>query len=125
MRNKNCRAENVTFDVSASVCGTTHVISLRGELDLSTAEELDAVLEQAFAKRAESLVIDLSESTFIDSTGIRSLLAAQRRAERCKTRLVIVPAPPEVQRVFKVCGLETVLPFVPDCWRGPNPGEAT
>lgn len=58
-------------------------------------------------------MVDLSQATFIDSTGLRTIVGADRRAHACGVRLVIVPAPPLVHRVFELCGFDRTLPFVP------------
>ena len=60
----------------------------------------------------ETVVLDLSETTFLDSTGVRLVLDANARARAGSTRLVLLPGPPQVQRVFEVCGLNDMLPFV-------------
>lgn len=112
------RSEQYTpFAVSTAVSGTTRTIGLVGELDLSTVPQLDQAVHEALGDVPETLVLDLSATTFIESTGVRSILAAHRRCESLGVRFVVVPASPEAQRVFRLCGLEGVLPFVP----GPRP----
>ncbi|MBA3749067.1 MAG: STAS domain-containing protein, partial [Solirubrobacterales bacterium] len=56
-----------------------------------------------------SIVIDLGELEFIDSTGIRLLIMA---ADRCKDgRLTLLPGPKQVHRVFELTDLVSRLPF--------------
>jgi len=64
------------------------------------------------ASDARSIVIDLSELTFVDSTGIRLALEAQARMQEDPGRLQLVRAPAGVQRVFRIAGVEDRLPFV-------------
>jgi anti-anti-sigma factor len=99
-----------SFEVSTVECGTTHTVIVVGEVDLAVVGRLDAHVDEAL-RDAESVVIDLSVTEFIDSSTIHLLLRAHRRAERRSVRFEIVPAPGPVQRVFRACGVDTHLPF--------------
>jgi anti-anti-sigma factor len=84
-------------------------ITLAGELDLSSAAEVEPVLrEPGTAQR----LLDLRELTFMDSSGLRLILSAHAAARREGRSLEIVPGPPAVQRVFQICGVEDQLRFV-------------
>ena len=62
--------------------------------------------------RPDRMVIDLSAVSFIDSTGLAFLVEALRRAEQKSQRLQVVPSKSkEVQRLFRLCGLEGLVPF--------------
>jgi anti-anti-sigma factor len=88
----------------------TETVALQGELDFETAFDVEMRLERAIG-RADSVVVDLSGLDFIDSTGIRTLLEANRAAQREGTPLRLLPGTPAVQRVFEVAGLLDELPF--------------
>jgi anti-anti-sigma factor len=86
------------------------VLSLEGELDLATAE----LLEQAMEGVADDsmVVLDLEGLTFIDSTGLRGVLAA---LERCRGRgqeFAVTPGPQQVQRLLGVTGVGKHLRIV-------------
>jgi anti-sigma B factor antagonist len=100
----------LSFEVSTVTCGTTHTVTVVGELDLAVVGRLDAHVDDAF-RDAESVVIDLSGAHFIDSSGIHALVRAHRRAERRSVPFAIVPAPGPVHRVFRICGMDSHLPF--------------
>lgn len=55
------------------------VLVLAGELDPSTAPVLDAAIDAALARGAATLVINLAGVTFLDSSGLRSLISAHIR----------------------------------------------
>jgi anti-anti-sigma factor len=57
----------------------------------------------------EIVVIDLRRLTFVDSTGVAALVAADRHARRAGRSLAIVKGPAQVQRVLELCGLTEVL----------------
>ncbi|MEA2219579.1 MAG: anti-sigma factor antagonist [Solirubrobacteraceae bacterium] len=84
-------------------------IALAGELDMATTAEVEPLLRDAPAERR---VLDLSELTFMDSSGLRLILSAHAASRREGWSLTIVPGPPAVQRVFAICGVEDELRFV-------------
>jgi anti-sigma B factor antagonist len=88
----------------------TTLVFLRGELDLASAEAALAVLIDAL--RDGDLVIDASELSFIDSSGIRSILEAYREAHHGigAGRHVTVRAPsPQVRRVLQLTGIDDLI----------------
>ena len=87
------------------------IVAVRGELDLSTAPELEGPLEEAAAACESSVLIDLSQCEFIDSTGIALIVRAWQRLDRGADgggsgRLVICSANEQVRRVLEITGLE-------------------
>jgi anti-sigma B factor antagonist len=92
------------------------VVALHGEHDLSTSDTLTGRLNEIFAE-GMSIVIDLSDAEFIDSTIIRVILNAYRRAEETPGNRVAVVVPPDnaaVDRVMELTGLGGLLPVFPD-----------
>jgi anti-sigma B factor antagonist len=93
--------------------GTTHLISLGGELDFYECPEVESELMRVEAGEAEHIVVDLGQVEFIDSTGIALLVAAMRRNEADPNRLRFILSESEaVQRLIELCGLQTSLPTV-------------
>jgi anti-anti-sigma factor len=72
---------------------------LRGELDLATADTLTASIVQP--NGAGPIVLDFSELTFMDSSGLRVLLEVVRSCAPM-SKVVIVNPPPQVQRVLDI-----------------------
>ena len=94
--------------------GDTHVLALAGELDIASASAVDAELAGAEgAARLARLVIDLRDVTFIDSSGLRLVIEANRRAETAAHRLALVRPSDRVFRAFQISGIDTLLPFEP------------
>ena len=92
------------------------VIAVRGELDLSTASDLEAPLEEAISSGDASVLIDLSECEFIDSTGIALIVRAWQRLDRSADgegdgRVVICSDNDQVRRVLEITGLELSIPI--------------
>lgn len=91
--------------------GLVHV-GLKGELDLSTVGKVDDELKRVEATRPPVIVLDLSRLTFLDSTGLRTVITAAERAKQDDRRLVVVRGPLAVDRVFSITRLEDRLEMV-------------
>jgi anti-sigma B factor antagonist len=100
--------------------GVVHTLVLSGELDLVTAADVDEELARIEASDAQSIVVDLSELTFIDSTGVSLIVAADARSHADADRLSLRRGPSAVQRVFEIAGVIRLLPFAD--WSG-SPGR--
>lgn len=99
------------FDLREHADLAQHTLALSGELDLACAPMLDAALQRICTERTEALTLDLSQLTFMDSTGLRAILLAEDLCERHDCKLVVIPGPAQVQRLFEVTGLLERLPF--------------
>jgi anti-sigma B factor antagonist len=93
--------------------GGVHV-RLAGELELASAAGLEAELQGVEAGGPSWVGLDLRGLSFIDSTGLRLVLAADARARQGGRRLVLVRGGPAVQRVFELTGVDDRLAWVTD-----------
>ena len=87
-------------------------VSPVGDIDMSTAGELAAEMQQLRRSGFACLVLDLRAATFIDSTGLHLILEEHAAAKADGADFAILPGPPAVQRIFDVTGLEARLPFL-------------
>src|SRR4051812_39756465 len=85
------------------------LIAVEGELDLSSSAELRHRVEAAVREGRNSVVIDLSEVTHMDSTGLASLIAAHQLTESRRGRLALVITSESVRRTVEVCGLDRLF----------------
>lgn len=87
-------------------------VSVHGELDLSTAPELEGPLQQALDSGEGALLIDLSRCEFIDSTGIALIVRAWQQLDGGDDgrSLVICSQNDQVRRVLEITGLELSIP---------------
>ena len=81
------------------------VLSLHGELDLVGAPRLQSELEIHTADAADIVVLDLDDVHFIDSAGLRVVLAAHERTVERGQRLALTPGSPQVQRLLSIAGV--------------------
>ena len=76
-----------------------------GEVDVSNADELRAALDAALPETAGELAADLSQTTYIDSTGIGVLVGAAHRAAEAGKKLVVAQPQKNVARVLELLGV--------------------
>ena len=85
--------------------GTRAVVSVKGELDAYSAPGLEEEVTALLADDVADLVFDLSETKFLDSSGLRAILTAQRRlADRDGKLALRAPSEP-VRRLLDITGL--------------------
>lgn len=86
------------------------VLVLRGEIDASTSDQLDAALTALSRQSTQRMVVDLGGVTFLDSTAVHSFMRAHQAAREDDRRLVFGGSlQPSVEKVFDVMGLADIL----------------
>jgi anti-sigma B factor antagonist len=85
--------------------------TVRGELDMNTVAELQQKLDAALSESNASIVLDLCECEFIDSTGIALIVRAWQRLEGSEGqgRLVLCSHNHQVRRLLKITGVESSI----------------
>jgi anti-sigma B factor antagonist len=102
----------VTLDMKVEEKDQLALVTFSGELDISRAEEVERELQRIEGASPHTIVFDLRSLEFLDSTGLRLILGADSRARRDGRRLLVVPGPDAVQRVFRITLLDRRLDFV-------------
>jgi anti-sigma B factor antagonist len=103
------------FQASASELeGGVRLLEVHGELDLSTAAQLEEPLDDAIRDTDATVLVDLGDCQFIDSTGIALIVRAWQRIDTAagnggEGRLVLSCQNEQVRRVLEVTGLEHSL----------------
>jgi anti-sigma B factor antagonist len=87
------------------------VLTLSGELDLASAPQLQRAFDRAEASGSRHVVVDLSGLEFIDSSGLRLLVAAHRRSRENGHRLSLLRGPRAVHHVFELTQTESLFEF--------------
>ena len=103
-----------TLTSLSSQAGFT-VAAIDGEIDISNSVELETELSHAVPNDAAGLVLDLSDVTFVDSSGIRTLfdLAARLASHRQVLHLVL-PDGSQLHRTLVLLQISAVMPVFPD-----------
>jgi anti-sigma B factor antagonist len=90
----------------------THVVAVTGEIDLFTAPEFKQRVSAPIDGGRTHVIVDLTETTFIDSSSLGVLIGAHRRLRRLDGSLVIVCNNDAIVKTFRITGLDSVFTIV-------------
>jgi anti-sigma B factor antagonist len=109
-RDSSGNAESAAFGIDVTeVVGGVAIVDIKGDADLHIAHELRAAIMDAIDGGATSLVIDLSDTTFIDSMTLGVLLGAVKRLRPVGGRVSVVCTDPNIRRIFEITLLDRVF----------------
>ena len=90
-----------------------HIVAVTGEIDLFTAPEFKQHVAAPIDEGVAHVVIDLTNTTFIDSSSLGVLIGAHRRLKLRGGSLAIVCSNEAIVKTFRVTGLDGVFTLVP------------
>jgi len=90
-----------------------HVVAVRGELDLFSTRELQRTLAKSLDAGRIRIIVDLSETTFVDSCALGVLIGTVKRLRSRHGALAIVNVNEDVAHAFEVTGLDQIFTIVP------------
>ena len=101
----------------------THIVAVAGEIDLFTAPEFKQRVMAPIGAGVDRVVVDLMETTFIDSSSLGVLIGAHRRLKSRGGRLLVACDNDAILKTFRVTGLDGVFGLAPsvECALGPEP----
>jgi anti-sigma B factor antagonist len=85
------------------------VLTPLGRLDITTAWQFRLKLQECISKQSGHVVVNLGQVNFIDSSGLTSLVAGMRDADKVKGSFRICNVHPEAKLVFEVTMMDTVF----------------
>ena len=104
----------MNFDIKTEELeGQTYVIALGGEVDLYTAPEFKQQLLEVIRQGAKDVVVDFSDTTFIDSTTLGVLVGGVKRLRAQDGRLSLVCSDRNITKIFEITGLDRVFAIHP------------
>ena len=94
--------------------GQQAVVSMPDEVDMANGSAIQEGLLAALAQRPAVLVVDMTQTTFCDSAGVRAIMLTHRQAAAAGCQLRLVIGSPAVTRVFTIIGAGQLVPIHPD-----------
>ena len=91
------------FDVEEAP-GISRLV-VRGEVDIAAEEPFLAFAAEALGSAPATMVVDLNEVVFMDSSGLRALLQCRRRADACGCQMKLALGPGPVSRLLTMAGV--------------------
>ena len=100
----------MNFDIKTEELDSqTYVIALGGEVDLYTAPEFKQQLLEVIRQGAKDVVVDFSNTTFIDSTTLGVLVGGVKRLRTNDGQLSLVCSDRNITKIFEITGLDRVF----------------
>ncbi len=93
--------------------GSTAVVAAEGEIDLTNAEGLRDALLSALNAGAGGLIVDMTRTTFLDSSGVTAVVRAVRRASATEATVRLAVTAPPVLRVLNLVGIDRLVNIFP------------
>lgn len=91
--------------------GNTLVVRLQGELDMSVADTFRQGVDQLLEQNPGSdLCLDLSEVSFIDSSGLGVILGRYKKLSATRLKMSILSPQPQVKRILELSGVMRIMP---------------
>ena len=104
----------MNFDIKTEqVDGGAYVISLAGEVDLYTAPEFKQQLLDVISQGGKDVIVDFSDTTFIDSTTLGVLVGGVKRLRTNDGQLSLVCSDRNITKIFEITGLDRVFSIYP------------
>jgi anti-sigma B factor antagonist len=97
------------LDITVREQDGTAVVAVSGEIDVYTSPILQERLVEVLRDGSSSIVLDLSDVTFLDSTGLGVLITGLKRCRSAGGDLVLVTAQANVLKVLEITGLNDVF----------------
>lgn len=94
--------------------GSVSIVSVEGEVDLSSSRELQSRLREVISEGPSRLIVDLSGVPYMDSSGVATLVEAMQTSRKKGTRLVLCGMGDKVQSIFEIARLDKVFTIVGD-----------
>ena len=102
----------MNFDVKTEkLSDDQYVISLAGEVDLYTAPEFKQQLLEVIDQGGRDVIVDLTDTTFIDSTTLGVLVGGVKRLRPAGGSLALVCTDENITKIFEITGLDRVFPI--------------
>ena len=104
----------MNFDIKTEQVGSdSYVIALTGEVDLYTAPEFKQQLLEVIGQGAKEVVVDFTDTTFIDSTTLGVLVGGVKRLRTNEGQLSLVCSDRNITKIFEITGLDRVFTIYP------------
>ena len=97
------------LEITRTQHGGSAVLRLEGEVDIATVDQLDEAIQEAVDDEAETVVVDLSGLSFMDSTGLRSVLSGHEMVRAKKRSFIVVSGTGPVSRLIDITGVAGTL----------------
>ena len=98
------------FEATEKIVTGVRVVEISGELDIATSPRVRELLSDAASDGDRPIVLDLARCTFIDSTGLATLLHGTKPAQNGESNVAIVSVGGEVRKLLELTAIDKTIP---------------
>lgn len=102
------------MDIAEQTIESIPVVVIKGDIDLESSPKLREFLQPKSAKKCPHLVIDFTAVSYIDSSGLATLIEYFLAAKGFGGKVALASLSPRVKNVFELVRLEQIFSFFPD-----------
>ena len=104
-------SDSIGLSTELTDCDGIPIVRVRGEIDLYTAQEFERIMQTGVERSTSILVVDLGEVSYVDSTGLSTLLRAHKELSARNADLYIIAPPgrPGVRRVLEITRIDALI----------------
>ncbi len=99
----------MAIELKREEIGDAYVVSIQGSVDIYSSPELRGALKAGLDKKAAPLVVDMGGVSFVDSSGLATLIEALQRVNGYDGRLVLCSLSENVLGVFQLANLDNIF----------------
>ena len=103
------RVEKIRLETAMRTEGGIAVLGVAGEIDVYTAPEFKSAINRAIESGTTDLVIDLSQVSYMDSSGFGTLLGATKRVRPKGGSINLIGCSEAIERMMRITRLDTVF----------------
>jgi anti-sigma B factor antagonist len=95
----------IDFSVEIDNKNSLPIIRVKGEIDVYTCTKLNTSLQEVIQTGAKTIVLNLENIQYIDSTGLGTIAHAAREVQHAEGKILVVCPKPQVRKIFEISGL--------------------
>lgn len=106
---RDAQFEVPQFEMTVPEVSGVPVLKVRGEIDVASAPDFHASISDIIGRGPEVVIVDMSEVSFIDSTGLGVLVSAEKETREAGKDLRLVVTQPQIMKLLELTGLDEVF----------------
>ena len=107
------RVENIRLETAIEEVSNVSVVRVVGEIDIYTAPTFKSAVHKAIDSGARNLVVDLTDVSYMDSSGFGTLLGATKRVRPKGGTISLVGCSEAIERMLRITRLDTIFGVFP------------
>lgn len=92
--------------------GKTSMVSIKGEIDIYSIEKFRESIEKEIKNQATQIILDCSELSYMDSTGMGVLIELRNRTKEMGQKIIMMNPQPNIKKLLALTGVDKIIEIV-------------